>query len=142
MRGYIFRRFLYMLVLLAMGTVVSFLVITLPPGDYMTAHIARLKSQGGDIGEGPGAEIVAVTFGEPAGLDDRHSVFHHLDIGAEVHTGAATGAQPLVENLLLQFRRTFPFCHRQPPELLFFRLFRTCILYHSPYHYTGQADDI
>jgi len=51
------RRFLYMLVLLAMGTVVSFGVITLPPGDYMTAHIARLKAQGGDIGEEQAAAL-------------------------------------------------------------------------------------
>ena len=40
-----------MLVMLLMGSVVSFAVITLPPGDYLTAHIARLKSQGGDVGE-------------------------------------------------------------------------------------------
>jgi len=57
MTQYILRRFLYMLVMLAMGTVVSFLVITLPPGDYMTAHIARLKSQGGDIGEEQAAAL-------------------------------------------------------------------------------------
>ena len=57
MLQYILRRFLYMLVMLAMGTVVSFLVITLPPGDYMTAHIARLKSQGGDIGEEQAAAL-------------------------------------------------------------------------------------
>jgi len=51
MKSYIARRFLYMLVMLLMGSVVSFAVITLPPGDYLTAHIARLKSQGGDVGE-------------------------------------------------------------------------------------------
>lgn len=57
MRQYILRRFMYMLMLLAMGTVVSFMVITLPPGDYMTAHIARLRSQGGDIGEDQAAAL-------------------------------------------------------------------------------------
>ncbi len=51
MRSYIARRFLYMLVLLLMGSVMSFIVITLPPGDYMTSYIARLKSQGQDVGE-------------------------------------------------------------------------------------------
>jgi len=57
MREYMLRRFLYMLVMLAMGTLVSFAVITLPPGDYMTAHIARLRSQGGDIGEEQAAAL-------------------------------------------------------------------------------------
>jgi peptide/nickel transport system permease protein len=51
MRAYITRRLLYMVVMLFMASIVSFLVITLPPGDYMTSYIARLKSQGQDVGE-------------------------------------------------------------------------------------------
>jgi len=51
MRSYIARRLIYMAVMLFMGSLVSFLVITLPPGDYMTSYIARLKSQGQDVGE-------------------------------------------------------------------------------------------
>ncbi|MHB1317762.1 MAG: ABC transporter permease [Anaerolineae bacterium] len=33
-----------------MASVVSFAVITLPPGDYMTSYIMRLKAQGQDVG--------------------------------------------------------------------------------------------
>jgi peptide/nickel transport system permease protein len=40
-----------MLVLLLMGSLVSFIVITLPPGDYMTSYISRLKAQGADVGQ-------------------------------------------------------------------------------------------
>ncbi len=50
MRAYIARRFLYMMLMMAMASVVSFAVITLPPGDYMTSYIMRLKAQGQDVG--------------------------------------------------------------------------------------------
>jgi len=50
MRAYIARRFLYMVLMMAMASVVSFAVITLPPGDYMTSYIMRLKAQGQDVG--------------------------------------------------------------------------------------------
>jgi peptide/nickel transport system permease protein len=46
---YIVRRLLYMLVMLIMGSVVAFMVITLPPGDYMTSYIQQLKAQGTDV---------------------------------------------------------------------------------------------
>ena len=36
MRTYLTRRFLYMLLLLAMSSLLSFLVITLPPGDVVS----------------------------------------------------------------------------------------------------------
>jgi len=49
MRGYIVRRFLYMLLLLLMGSIVSFAVITLPPGDYLTAYVMDLKARGSDV---------------------------------------------------------------------------------------------
>lgn len=50
MRAYIARRFLYMVLMMIMASVVSFAVITLPPGDYMTSYIMRLKAQGQDVG--------------------------------------------------------------------------------------------
>jgi peptide/nickel transport system permease protein len=50
MKAYIARRFMYMLLMLMMASVVSFFVITLPPGDYMTSYIMRLKAQGQDVG--------------------------------------------------------------------------------------------
>lgn len=49
MLSYIARRVLYMLLMLIMGSVVSFLVITLPPGDYMTSYIQQLKAAGTDV---------------------------------------------------------------------------------------------
>jgi len=39
-----------MLVMLLMGSMVAFMVITLPPGDYMTSYIQQLKSRGEDVG--------------------------------------------------------------------------------------------
>lgn len=39
-----------MLVMLLMGSMVAFMVITLPPGDYMTSYIQQLKARGEDVG--------------------------------------------------------------------------------------------
>lgn len=50
MKAYLARRFLYMLLLIVMASVVSFIVITLPPGDFLTSYIQRLKAQGQDVG--------------------------------------------------------------------------------------------
>lgn len=46
MTAYIGRRFLFMLLLLAMGSVLSFLVITLPPGDFLTHYLVGIGEQG------------------------------------------------------------------------------------------------
>lgn len=50
MLGYLFRRFLYALLAIWAVSVVSFLIIQLPPGDYVTSYIANLSEQGGAIG--------------------------------------------------------------------------------------------
>jgi len=47
MLSYALRRFLYMIVLLVILSVVVFIIIQLPPGDYATAYIQRMKLQGG-----------------------------------------------------------------------------------------------
>ena len=49
MGAYIGRRFLYMLLLLGLSSIVSFAIIVLPPGDYLTSYVAQLESQGQDI---------------------------------------------------------------------------------------------
>jgi peptide/nickel transport system permease protein len=49
MASYILRRFLYMLILLLMGSMVSFLIIVLPPGDYITSYIQQLEAMGTQI---------------------------------------------------------------------------------------------
>ena len=47
MLGFILHRVLYMFVVLIAVSVVSFVIIELPPGDYMTSYIVRLKQTGG-----------------------------------------------------------------------------------------------
>ena len=49
MVAYIIRRFLYMILLIALTTIVSFAIIALPPGDYLTSLVSRLEAQGGDV---------------------------------------------------------------------------------------------
>src|SRR5438105_15045097 len=38
-----------MLLMLVMGSMVSFLVITLPPGDYISDYVNRLQASGADV---------------------------------------------------------------------------------------------
>jgi peptide/nickel transport system permease protein len=48
-KAYIARRFLYMVLMLVMGSMVSFLVITLPPGDYISAYLDRITVGGVNV---------------------------------------------------------------------------------------------
>src|SRR5512140_3020938 len=58
MRSYLLRRFLYMLVLLATVSLFSFVLIQLPPGDYLSSYISRLRdTRGTDVDQ---AEIDAL----------------------------------------------------------------------------------
>ena len=43
---YIIRRFLFMIILLLMVSVVSFIIIQLPPGDYLTSYVENLRAGG------------------------------------------------------------------------------------------------
>jgi peptide/nickel transport system permease protein len=47
MRGYILRRLIYTLLLIFLTSVLSFFIITLPPGDYVTRYVERLALEGG-----------------------------------------------------------------------------------------------
>jgi peptide/nickel transport system permease protein len=50
MRSYLLRRFLYLVALLFSVSLFSFILIQLPPGDYLTSYIARLRdTRGTDI---------------------------------------------------------------------------------------------
>jgi peptide/nickel transport system permease protein len=51
MAGYFAKRLLYTLVLLLAASVVAFLIIQLPPGDYLTSYIAQLRAQGETVDE-------------------------------------------------------------------------------------------
>lgn len=58
MTAFILRRFLYMLVTLWIVSLVSFVLIQLPSGDYITDYVARLQLTGRQIDQ---AEIDALT---------------------------------------------------------------------------------
>ena len=47
MKTYLLRRFLYMLLLMFFGSMVSFMVITLPPGDYISYYLDRVTTYTG-----------------------------------------------------------------------------------------------
>ena len=47
MRRYLFQRFIYMIFLLWMVSIVTFIVIQLPPSDYLSTYISRLEQQSG-----------------------------------------------------------------------------------------------
>ena len=49
MLAYIVRRFLYMILLLFMLCVTAYIIIQLPPGDYLTTYIQRLEASGEKI---------------------------------------------------------------------------------------------
>lgn len=51
MLNYIARRFLYMLILMVGASVISFAIIVLPPGDYLTSYINNLRAQGNEIAQ-------------------------------------------------------------------------------------------
>ncbi|GAB3718591.1 ABC transporter permease [Nocardiopsis nanhaiensis] len=65
MRRYVIRRCLYMIPTLFAISVVAFLVIQLPPGNFLTAYIAQLAAQGQGV---DGAQIRALE--ERYGLND------------------------------------------------------------------------
>ncbi len=46
---YFFRRILYAVVLLFIASVVAFIIIQLPPGDYLTTYINQLKASGQQV---------------------------------------------------------------------------------------------
>lgn len=46
MLSYVIRRLVYMAVLLFVLSIVTFVLIQLPPGDYLTSYIARLEERG------------------------------------------------------------------------------------------------
>ena len=49
MRSYVLQRLVYMLFLIWLVSVVTFVVIQLPPGDYLSTYISRLEQAGQDL---------------------------------------------------------------------------------------------
>lgn len=62
MLGYLFRRFFYGLVAMFAVSILSFVIIQLPPGDYVTSYIASLQAQG-DVIAAEEAEAIREYFG-------------------------------------------------------------------------------
>jgi len=48
---YTLRRFLYMIIVLFAVSIVAFIIIQLPPGDFLTSYIMQLKATGQEISE-------------------------------------------------------------------------------------------
>lgn len=46
MLGYVLRRFVHMIITLFVISVISFIIIELPPGDFLTSYIAQLSASG------------------------------------------------------------------------------------------------
>lgn len=67
MLGYLIRRTLYGLFAIWAVSILSFLIIQLPPGDYVTSYIASLEAQGDDVSAEEAAAIRAYFgLGQPA----------------------------------------------------------------------------
>lgn len=64
MLAYIIRRFIYMAIILVVVSMTAFVIVQLPPGDWLTSHIARLEVAGQHIDE---SEIA--TLKKQYGLD-------------------------------------------------------------------------
>jgi peptide/nickel transport system permease protein len=55
-----------MILLLFLSTLVSFAIIVLPPGDYLTSYVTQLEAQGGDVTEDQVAALrAAYGLGQP-----------------------------------------------------------------------------
>ena len=57
MLDYFAHRFLFMLMLLWLISVIAFVIIRLPPGDYLTMYIMQLEAAGADVNE---AEVASL----------------------------------------------------------------------------------
>ncbi len=51
MKSYVFQRLIYMVFLLWLVSIVTFVVIQLPPGDYLSVYISRLEQVGQDLSD-------------------------------------------------------------------------------------------
>ena len=49
MGAYVIRRVIYAVVTMLVVSVVAYIIIQLPPGDYLTSYIMRLEMQGGEV---------------------------------------------------------------------------------------------
>ena len=57
MLSYVLRRFFYMAIILLITSVVGFVIIQLPPGDYLTSYIMELEARGQIVDEAEAASL-------------------------------------------------------------------------------------
>jgi len=57
MLSYLIRRLIYMIMLLLLVSIVAFVIVQLPPGDFLTSYIIQLQSSGAEVDE---AQIAAL----------------------------------------------------------------------------------
>lgn len=80
MLGYLANRFLTMLATLAVISVLVFVVIQLPPGDYLTTYIAELRAQGESVS---GEKVIQLR--EQYGLDKPLPLQYLTWVGGLLH---------------------------------------------------------
>lgn len=80
MLNYIVRRILYMIVTLFFVSIIGFILINLAPGSALDAHIAQLRSMGGDVSQ---AQITALE--QRYGLNDPIQVKYWKWVSGAVH---------------------------------------------------------
>jgi len=104
MLSYILRRFLYMIVILLIISVIAFIIIQLPPGDYLTSYIIQLRTQGTDVSE---SEIASLRKQYGLGLPVYQQYFKwmwkmlHGDFGKSFQYGQRMVSELIAERLPL-----------------------------------------
>jgi len=71
MAGYIARRLLYMIFTIWMLSIVVFIIIQLPPGDFLTSYIAAIQAQGTAV-DSSAAEALRVQYGLDGSLLEQY----------------------------------------------------------------------
>ncbi len=85
MLSFVIRRVLYMIPTVFLISIVAFLIISLPPGDYLTTLVAQMKAQGMEVDKGQLAALQQrYGLGEPVYVQYLKwisAIFMHLDFG-------------------------------------------------------------
>jgi len=104
MLSYTLRRFLYMIVIVLLISVIAFIIIQLPPGDFLTSYIMELRIAGTDIDE---AEIASLKKRYGLGLPIYQQYFKwmwgmlHGDLGKSFQYGSRDVSELIAERLPL-----------------------------------------
>lgn len=58
MLAFIVQRILIMIPMLVAISILSFVIIQLPPGDFLTSYVAQLRAEGDDVDEADRKSVV------------------------------------------------------------------------------------